>query len=440
MKDRNRTRAFRVVNTGSDRAGEQLRAALAGQGQALLPMLELIENAQASIDELMNDAARSLIEQLLVLSAQERAGAKCQGRAGGEIGWHGTQRGRIELAERGLTVIRPRLRTKATKGARSREVPIPAYERLCGAAGQGQRIRDILVAGVSTRKYAHVLPKAAATIGISKSAVSRKFVQASAAQLAALQERRLDATELLAIYMDGIVIDRHHILAAIGVDEAGTKHLLGLSSGATENESVVADLLRGLIERGLDPKRQYLFVIDGAKALRAAIDRLFGEQTPVQRCRTHKVRNVTERLPKALAAQVKSVMHAAYKLDHKEGIGKLKQQAKWLQAEHPDAAASLLEGLEETFTVNRIGLPSGLRRCLATTNLIENPNGAVRRTARRVTRYRDTQMAMRWAAAGFLEAEKHFRKIQGVRELWILASALGREIKSRQLDRTKVAA
>lgn len=124
----------------------------------------------------------------------------------------------------------------------------------------------------------------------------------------------------------------------------------------------------------------------------------------------------------------------------KEGIGKLKQQAKWLQAEHPDAAASLLEGMKETFTVNRLGLPSGLRRCLALTNLIENPKGAVRHTSRRVTRYQDADMAMRWAAAGFLEAEKHFRKIQNVKELWILASALGRDITSRQLDRPKVAA
>lgn len=440
MKDRNRTQPLRVVKTGTAHAREELRAALAGQGQALLPMLELIENAQASIDELMDDAARTLVEQLLVISAQERAGAKHRGRAGGEIGWHGTQRGRVELAERGLTVSRPRLRTKGTPTQPPREVAIPAYERMRGAGHQGKRIHDILVSGVSTRKYERVLPQAAASIGISKSAVSRKFVQASAAQLAALQERRWEKTELLAIYIDGIVIDRHTIVAAIGVDEEGCKHLLGLSSGATENARVVGDLLQGLIERGVDPAKQYLFVIDGSKALRAAIEKLFGENTPVQRCRTHKVRNVTERLPKALAAQVKAVMHAAYKLDHKEGMAKLKQQAKWLQAEHPDASASLLEGLEETFTVNRLGLTSALRRCLASTNLIENPNGAVRRTSRRVTHYQDADMALRWAAAGFLEAEKHFRKIQGVKELWILASALARDIKSRELDRPKVAA
>jgi hypothetical protein len=188
---------------------------------------------------------------------------------------------------------------------------------------------------------------------------------------------------------------------------------------------VVKDLLRSLIARGLAADRAYLFVIDRAKALHAAIEELFGEHVPVQRCRTHKVRNVTERLPKSLAAQVKAVMHAAYTLDHKEGMAKLRQQAKWLQAEHPEAAASLLEGLEETFTVNRLGLPPSLRRCLAFTNVIENPNGAVRRTGRRVTRDCDADMAMRGAAAGYLEAEKRFRKIQGVRELWVLSAALG---------------
>jgi transposase-like protein len=418
-------------------AKQELSAYVANHGQALLPMLELIDNAQATIDELMGDAARALVEQLLVLSAEEVAGPKRQGRAGGAIGWHGMQRGRIALAERGLIVKRPRLRAK---GKPSREIAVPAYERLRAPGRQAERIRDILVAGVSTRQYANVLPRAAASVGISRSAVSRKFVAASAAQLAALNERRWDATQILAIYIDGIVVDRHHVVAAIGVDEAGAKHLLGLSSGATENASVVKDLLVGLIARGLAPERAYLFVIDGSKALRSAIEALFGEHIPVQRCRTHKVRNVVERLPKPLAAQVKAVMHAAYRLDHKEGMAKLRQQAKWLQAEHPDAAASLLEGLEETFTVNRLGLPASLRRCLASTNVIENPNGAVRRAGRRVTRYRDTEMAMRWAAAGFLEAEKRFRKIQGVRELWVLSAALGRETRDARVDRHHAAA
>jgi putative transposase len=245
---------------------------------------------------------------------------------------------------------------------------------------------------------------------------------------------------VLVIYIDGIVVDGHHIIAAVGVDELGDKHLLGLSLGASENAQVVKDLLRALIERGLDARASYLFVIDGSKALRSAIDEMFGQRAQVQRCRTHKLRNVLERLPKTEAAQTKAVMLAAYKLEPKQGMAKMNKQAQWLEREHPDAAASLLEGLHETFTVNALGLPPSLTRCLCTTNIIENPNGIVRRTSRRVTRYRDAAMALRWTAAGFLEAQKSFRKIQGIKDLWILKTALGRPAKHTHVDEPKLAA
>jgi hypothetical protein len=166
-------------------------------------MLELLENAQASIDGLMNEAARGLIEQLLVLSAQELAGAKLRGRAEGDVLWHGTQRGQVTLAERKLRITHPRLRSKAT----SQEVAVPAYERLTGDARMATRVRDILVSGVSTRKYEQVLPEVAGTVGVSKSSVSRRMVEASAEQLRALNERSLKELKLLAIYIDGIVVD-----------------------------------------------------------------------------------------------------------------------------------------------------------------------------------------------------------------------------------------
>ena len=290
MKDRNSKPALRVVHR-NDRA--QIERVLEGSGQALLPMLELLEGAQASIDELMHETAVALVEQLLVLSAQELAGAKQRGRDGGPVLWHGAQRGVIALAERQLRVQRPRLRDK-----NGREVNVPAYERLRDDTSVGARVRDILVAGVSTRRYAQVLPEAAGTVGVSKSTVSRRFIEASAAQLAALNERSLGGLAVLVIYIDGIVVDGHHIIAAVGVDEAGDKHLLGLALGASENAQVVKDLLRRLIDRGLDETVSYLFVIDGSKALRSAIVEMFGDRAKVQRCRTHKLRNVLERLPK----------------------------------------------------------------------------------------------------------------------------------------------
>jgi putative transposase len=433
MKDRKAKQpALRIVHR-NDRS--QIKRVLAGSGQALLPMLELLEGAQASIGELMHETAVALIEQLLVLSAQELAGAKQRGRDGGPVLWHGAQQGVIALAERKLRVQRPRLRDKE-----GREVNVPAYERLRNDENLGARVRDILVAGVSTRRYAQVLPEAAGTVGVSKSTVSRRFIEASVAQLAELNERSLADLAILVIYIDGIVVDGHHILAAVGVDESGEKHLLGLALGASENAHVVKDLLRRLIERGLDAGLTYLFVIDGGKALRSAIDEMFGQRAHFQRCRTHKLRNVLERLPKSEAAQTKAVMMAAYKLDPKQGVAKMKKQAEWLEREHPDAAASLREGLNETFTVNALGLPQSLTRCLCTTNIIENPNGIVRRTSRRVTRYRDAEMALRWTAAGFIEAEKSFRKIQGFEDLWILKTALKRPAKQTHVDEQKKAA
>ena len=398
-----------------------LAACFADQGQVLLPLLELIVDAKASIDELMSDAARSFVEQLLVLSAQEVAGTRHPGKHTGEIRWHGTQRGRITLAERKLSVQRPRLRRASS------EVAIPVYERLREEPRLGSRIRDILVTGVSTRKYAKVLPEMAGTVGIKKSSVSRRFIKASQKALEELMQRRLDGLDLLAIYLDGIVVDQYHILAAVGVDSGGQKHLLGLAPGASENAQVAKDLLQGMVQRGLNTNVAHLFIIDGSKALRTAIETIFGEKAPVQRCRTHKARNVLDRITdKTVKAQTKAIMHAAYQLPVKEGMARMKQQAQWLKTEYPDAAASLLEGLEETFTVNRLQLTPSLMRCLCTTNVIENPNGAVRRVTHRVSHYRDAAMALRWTAAGFLEAEKSFRKIQGVKDLWVLATALGR--------------
>jgi transposase-like protein len=222
-------------------------------------------------------------------------------------------------------------------------VAIPAYEQLIQNPRLGQRVRGIMMTGVSTRKYAKVLPEMAGTMGISKSGISREFIKASEKALPGLMGRRFDDKDILAIYMDGIIVDRRHILAAIGVDSDGGKHLMGLASGSSENAEVVKDLLRGLTERGLSIEREYLFVIDGSKALRSAINAIFGERAHVQRCRTHKVRNVIERLPREVASQVAAVMKAAYKLPEKEGLAKLKTQAAWLKTQYPDASACSLK-------------------------------------------------------------------------------------------------
>jgi len=395
------------------------------------PMLNLITSGKQTIELVMNQAGRAVVELLLQLSATSIAGDKSPGREGGEVRWHGSQGGRVCLLERRLKVSKPRLRTR---GQRGREIAIPLYEQLQGDSGLAARMSEILVSGVSTRKYARVLPAMAASAGIAKSSVSRAVKGASETSLRELMERSFHEHDIVAVYIDGIEVAGHHVVAAVGLDEGGEKHLLGLVRGSSENAAVVKDLLQSLVKRGIDASVQRLFVIDGSKAIRSAIEQVYGEQGLVQRCRAHKVRNVTERLPEPTHAQTKSVMHAAYKLPEKEGMAKLKQQAKWLQEQYPDAAASLLEGLEETFTVNRLKLTPALMRCLSTTNIIENPNGAVRRVTGRICRWRDPQMVLRWMASAYLEAEKGFRRIQGFRDLWVLSTALGRARPTNKVD------
>lgn len=407
-------------------------------GMALMPLAQLLSECKVKLNDLLADAGRALIEWLLVLSAHSVAGAKSQGReVEREVIWHGRQRGRVELLERQLQVQRPRLRTK---GPRGREVAIPAYEAIRQDAQAAARMSEILLAGVSTRRYATVLPKMAKTVGVSRSQVSRKLIAAGARLLEGLRARRLEGLDILAVYIDGIVIAGRAVVVALGVDAGGAKHLLGLTLGATENATVVADLLGELVKRGLAPEKKRLFIIDGSKALRAAIERTFGERGLVQRCRVHKLRNVIDYLPDTMKAQVKSTMHAAFKLPMKQGIAKLRQLALWLKREHPQAAASLLEGIEELFTVNALGLTPSLMRCLTSTNAIENPNGRFRSIARNVTRWRDGEMIERWTAVCYLEAEKGWRKVQGYHDLWMLRQALGWPLNDERIDVQREAA
>ena len=375
--------------------------------ESMLPLLSMIGQAQLSIEDILGHYSRQFIEQMLLMSAVSVAGGKHPGRHAGEVRWHGSQGGTVNLGKSKLKVTRPRLRGPAG------EVPLPGYAQMAGGDVLSQRIAGILANGVSTRKYARVIYGCADEMGIARSAVSRHFVKASAQALAKLMARDFAGTDLVAVYVDGIIVARHHIIAAVGVDATGAKHMLGIVSGSSENAKVVKDLLTSLSERGVDLNLPRLWVIDGSKALRSGIDQMCGTAAQVQRCRIHKIRNVTERLPKTKADQTRWVMVQAFKGDAQAGVVKLKSHAKHLKAQHPDAAASLLEGLEELFTINRLGVTGELARCLATTNIIESPNSQVRRVSGRVTNYRNAEMAMRWAAAGFLEAEKAFRRLRG---------------------------
>jgi transposase-like protein len=403
-------------------SSEELGRYLAKNEQVLLPMVELIEQSKMAVDELIDVLGRAQIEAVLRLSAEGVAGPPHPGKKGGAIGWHGREEGRVCLKERRLRVKRPRLRKKGQGEAG--EVPIPAYEAMRSDKKLGSRMLEILLRGVSTRQYRAVLPEMAETAGVSRSSVSREAMEASEEELRRLCERRLEELDLLIIYLDGVIFGDHHVLVAVGVDAEGHKHVLGLAEGASENQAVVKGLLEDVVRRGVRTDQKYLFVIDGSRALRTAIDAVFGADHPVQRCRHHKIENVMGYLPEHLKDQTKAAMRSAFRLPAREGMARLEKQAEWQEREYPSAAASLREGLAEMFAVSRLGLSPSLSRCLVSTNVIESPHSGVRLRTRKVCRWRDGKMVLRWAAAALLMTEQNFRKIMGYRDLWMLKAAL----------------
>jgi len=293
-------------------------------------MMELIEHSHMAIDELIDVMGRASIEAVLELSARQVAGPPQQSKARpSEIGWHGTQPGRVWMKERKLRVDKPRLRRKG-RGA-GKELPVPVYEALQQDTATGERILQILLNAVSRRCYQHVIPKMADTVGVSRSAVSRETVEASEAALKRLLERRFDDIELLDH------LHRWHALwgsmraGRSGRGSSGPQTRAGVARGATENAEAAKDLLQHLVEHGVDPARRRLFIIAGSKALRAAINAVFGAETPVQRGRNHKLRNVLgRRLPREQQAQTGSLMRAAWKLNQRDGMAKFRQIAGWL--------------------------------------------------------------------------------------------------------------
>ena len=428
-------RSYHTIDKQGKANEKKLAEFLSKGGQLLLPMVDLIEQCRMACDELIDVAGRAAIQAVLGLSAQQVAGPRQQGKQRtGEVVWYGQQSGRVMLSDRKLAVNRPRLRQKGP-GA-GKEVEVPAYAAMQDQPRLSARMLDILMRGVSTRQYRGVIPEMADTVGVSKSSVSRQIIEASEAEVETLLGRRFDELKLVVIYIDGMVFGDHVMIGAVGVDAEGHKHVLAIREGATENATVVKELLEDLVARGVNPDQKRLFVIDGSKALRTAINAVFGCQHPVQRCRAHKLRNVMDHLPKDQKDQVKSAMRAAWRLDAKGGMARLKKLAEWLERDYPSAAASLIEGLEECFTINRLDVPVSLHRCLATTNVIESPHAGVRMRTRRVCRWRDSGMVKRWMASALLATEKNFRKIMGYRNLWTLDAILN---GSKSVTRREVA-
>jgi putative transposase len=283
---------------------------------------------------------------------------------------------------------------------------------------------------VSTRDYENVIELTRDGFGVEKSSVSRDFVRASAAQVKALAERRFDGMHFPVIMIDGVEYAGETMIVAAGITADGTKRVLGLRQGATENAAVCVALLEDLQARGLDTSQPTLLVLDGSKALHAAATRVWGDRAVIQRCQIHKRRNIKAHLPEKHHGELDRQLTAAYQAeDYEEARKSLETTAKWLSRLNPDAAASLREGLEETLTVLRLGLKGPLRRTLCSTNPIESALSVTQRVTSRVTRWRDGDMRRRWCVAGLLRAEGKFRRVKGHRGMGSLLKALERLIR-----------
>ena len=392
-----------------------------------LPLAEMWEELQAEVERLAGEAGLRILHGLLEDEVRQRVGPQHRPHpASGALRW-GRQPDYVVFGGQKIPLQRPRVRTRAGE-----EVELESYGKLQQDGRMQRAVAERIVCGLSTRKYRRAVQSTLDGYGIRKSSVSRHFVRAMAQQLRELCERRLEPRKLAALLIDGIAFAGQTLIIALGVEENGMKHVLGLWQGATENATVCKALLEDLLERGLNPQRRYLFVLDGSKALRMAVEKVFGTRAEVQRCQLHKRRNVKDHLPEPCRADYDRQLRNAYALTgHPEARAALEKIFRQLERINPSAARSLEEGLEETLTLHRLGVGSLLRRSLSSTNLIESCLSTVRHVARNVKRWQGGDHLARWVAAGLLEAEKKFRKVKGYRELKELAEKLNPGLHSQ---------
>jgi putative transposase len=392
-------------------------------------MAEIAENVGEGLLALAVGAGLQVMQTLMDADVTALAGPKGKHDQGRIAVRHGREHGSVSLGGRRVPVTRPRVRAADGTG----ELPIPSYELFTSTEILGKMAMEKMLAGLSTRRYpvglepvgAQITGKSSAT---SKSAVSRRFVAMTETALAELLAADLSGLDLVALMIDGVHFAESCCIVALGIGIDGVKHPLALVEGSTENATLVTELLVDLRERGLDVTRPMLVGIDGSKALRKAVIDVL-DHPVIQRCQLHKVRNVKDHLPQRLRSSVGRRMTDAYHADSAlEAEAALLALAKELDRTHPGAAASLREGLDQTLTVLRLGVPPTLARTLRSTNCIESMISVCREHAGNVKRWRDGQMALRWCAAGMVEAGKQFRRVNGHLHLPALRTALERHI------------
>ena len=404
-------------------------SALAVPEQVSIAMTEIAADMREGLLALAVGAGLQVMQSLMEADVAAACGPRGKHNPDRAATRHGTERGSVTLGGRRVPVTRPRVRAADGTG----ELPVPAYEVFNGTELLGKLAMERMLAGVSTRRYPAALEPVGSGVedqarSTSKSAVSRKFVAMTETALADLLGADLSGLDLVALMIDGVYFTEHLCVVALGIDIDGTKHPLGLVAGSTENTTVVKTLLTGLRDRGLDTTRPILAVLDGAKALAAGVREVF-DQPVIARCQLHKLRNVRDHLPKKMRGPVEKRMRAAYHADSAlQAEALLEALAKELDKTHPGAAGSLREGMAETLTVLRLDVPPTLARTLRSTNAVESMISISRDHSRNVKRWRDGQMALRWCAAGMVEASKQFRRVNGHLHLPALRAALERHV------------
>ena len=400
----------------SQRAVKQLET-MAADGnpavQMVLPLAEMVGWLRKGVGELIRQAGLELMELLMEEEVREVVGERSRQQADRIANRWGKERGICVVMGQKVPIERPRVRTTDDQ-----EIRLGSYELFRRGEPLTETVWEKLMLGLSTRKYGAAVREFREAYGLEKSAISEHFIEASQAKLKLMMERRLDKVRLCALLVDATPFAGQQMVAALGISQDGRKMILGLRQGATENATVVGELLGDLMNRGLDFSQPRLYVLDGGKALSAAVKKYAGESAPIQRCEVHKRRNVLDHLTDEQKPLIAKKLNAAYGLeDYAAAKLALTRLHRDLMDLNPSAARSLGEGLEETLTVHRLRIPPQLRKTLACTNVIESAFSIVERVCRNVKRWHDGDQRERWVGSGLLVAEKQFRRVQGYKQI-----------------------
>jgi len=388
--------------------------------QMVLPISPLLSEVAGAIEQTASQAGLLMMKALIDEEVEQIAGRRYGHQADRQATRWGHEEGHVIFCGRKVGVEQPRVRT-----VDGREVPLQRYQAFAHPQRMQESVSQRILRRVSTRDYAGALDEVCEGYGIEKSSVSRQWKAASSKQLKQMLERPLGDLDLCVLLLDGKEFHDFTLIVALGVDREGRKHVLGLWPGATENSDVCGALLDDLIARGLSKDKPYLCLLDGSKALKKAVTSRFGVKTLIQRCRVHKKRNIQKYLPKQYHRMLSLKLQVAWGMtEYDKAYKELRKVHDWLASINHAAADSLEEGFEETLTINRLNLPPQLRRLLSSTNMIESCFSRAGDLCRNVKRWRDGNMAERWAGTVLLEAEKRFNRVQGYRQLPLLINAL----------------